>query len=122
MTSTDFFGVKANVRAPHRFLRFGALVWLTLPNPGSGHERICVAGLSRGGRRVATYVDARDLHNYRPGWIANSPPFPDSPVLFPFDTREKAQAFCDYMNATFAAGDVRPHAAEHGHSQSPAKL
>lgn len=109
------FGVKANVRAPHRFLRFGALCWLVLTNPGGGNDRFQVRGMSRGGRMVETWVDARDLTNYRAGWVHD-----DAQDVFPFETREAAQEWADAMGACYAADPVRPHAAAFG--KPPADL
>lgn len=114
------YGVKCNVRAPHRFMRFGALCWVHLTNPGGGNDRIQVVGLSRGGREVTTYIDTRDLHNFRPGWIPDDPPFPQS-NRFPWDTREAAQAWCDAVNASYAGDPVRPHAASFGLKQPPSQ-
>ena len=102
------YGVKANIRAPHRFLRFGALCWVTLLNNGWGNERLMVTGLSRSGRRVESWVDARDLHNWRAGW------FPDHGEPIPFDSREDAEAFAEAMNELYASQPVRPHAAARG--------
>lgn len=106
------FGVKMNVRAPHRYLRMGGLCWLYNTNNGWGNERFMVVGMSRGGRRVETWIDARDVHNLRAGWID------DRGLLgkwrYPFDTREEAQAWADAINAAYCSGPVREHAAGFG--------
>jgi len=62
------FAVYCNVRAPHRYMRFGALCLIANLNPGWGGEHVEVIGLSRGGRKVRTWMDARDLNNYRAKW------------------------------------------------------
>lgn len=98
MNIPDFFGIKANVRAPHPLLPLGSLVWLKPPNPDWSHGRISVIGISSDGRRVDTDIDARDLNDYRPGLISNRPPVPYSPEL-PFSTWENAREFCDHMEA-----------------------
>lgn len=105
------YGVKANVKAPHRFLRMGSLCWILLTNPGWGGERVMVRGISRGGRRVSTYVDARDLQNFRPGW------FPDAVQYhgaIPFESREEAAQWASTMNERFGEQAVRDHAAGYG--------
>lgn len=116
------YGVKANVRAPHRFLRYGGLCWVSLTNHGVGGAKIEVIGMSRGGRKVNTWVDARDLTNYRAGWIREFDPYDyagrDSypAVPIPWDSRKQAQRWADGMNETFGSQPVRPHAAAFGHA------
>lgn len=115
------YGVKANVKAPHRFLRFGGLCWVSLTNPGWAGAKIDVIGMSRGGRKVNTWVDARDLTNFRAGWTrpfdasywAGRPSY--SPYPMTWDTREEAQAWADGMNEIYGSQPVRPHAAAYGH-------
>jgi hypothetical protein len=106
------FGVKANIKAPHKFMRMGALCWVTLSNPGGGNDRFEVMGLSRGGRTVTTWIDARDLKNFRAGWIQDGE-YPEQPRLS-FGTRESAQDWADGLNERFGAQPVRPHAAGFG--------
>lgn len=101
------WGVKANIKAPHRFMRHGALVWVYLANPGWAGERVMVRGLSRGGRWVQTWIDARDLANFRAGWTHQ-----DLGALWP--TRDDAQAWADSMNERFGEQPARPHAAAFG--------
>lgn len=113
------YAVKANVRAPHRFLRHGALCWVINTNPGGGSDKIEVWAMSRSGRKVVTWVDARDLGNYRAGYIpaadAEGPiPSPGERPAAAFPTREAAQAWADAMNKAFAAAPVRPYAAAFG--------
>lgn len=105
------FGVKANVKAPHRFLRSGAVCWVRLANQGNGGERLYVRGMSRSGRVVSTWVDARDLHNFRPAWVQPSTGYWHS---MPFDTKEQAQAWADQMNAMYGQTPVREHARQFG--------
>jgi hypothetical protein len=107
------YGVKANVKAPHRFLRMGGLCWMLLLNPGWGGEKVMVRGTSRSGRQVDAWVDARDLTNFRPGWV------PDvdarvNPPRMPFESRNAAQAWADAMNERFGCQPVREHAAKFG--------
>ena len=106
------FGIKANIRAPHKFYRFGALCWITLQNPGGGSERIEVAGMSRGGRVVRAWVDARDLDNYRAGWL------PDGAPHAWYESKEQAQNYATGMNKAFGSQTVRPHAAGFSQRQS----
>jgi len=108
------YGVKANVRAPHRFLRFGALCWLANTNSGSGNERFQVSGMSRDGRIVQTWIDARDLENFRAGW------FPEGREgsKFPFDTREQAQEWAEAVAGAYSSDPVRPHAASFGRPET----
>ena len=103
------FGVKANVKAPHRFLRSGAVCWVRLANQGNGGERLYVRGMSRSGRVVSTWVDARDLHNFRPAWLHDSDPYW---YAIPFDTREEAQAWANTMNMHYGGQPIRPHAMQ----------
>jgi hypothetical protein len=107
------YGVKANVRAPHKYLRMGALCWVSLTNAGGGNDRITVLGMSRGGRMVRTYVDARDLNNYRAGWHPGEN-FPYDTWKFTWPSKDEAQSWADAMNATYGQQDVRPHAAKFG--------
>lgn len=105
------YGVKANVKAPHRFLRIGGLCWVLLTNPGGGGEKVMVRGTSRGGRKVDTWIDARDMQNFRTGW------FPDAKqyhFAFPFNSREEADAWAAGMNVRFGSQPVREHAAKFG--------
>lgn len=102
------YGVKANIKAPHRFLRMGALCWVKLLNPGNGGDRILVRGLSRGGRAVESWVDSRDLTNFRSAWISG----PDQAM--PFDSRAAAETWAVAMNSRFGLSPVREHAARHG--------
>lgn len=102
------YGVKANVKAPHRFMRMGALCWLHLTNNGNGQDKIQIVGLSRGGRKVETWIDSRDLANFRPGWIPEDPHY--ELRKFPFDTKEEAQEYCDFMNKKYGDQPVRDHA------------
>ncbi len=113
------YGVKCNIRAPHRFMRMGALCWLSLPNPGWGNERFEVTGMSRSGRMVTTWIDARDLTNFRAGWIPDN----EYPALrrFPFDSKEAAQEWADAIGATYSLGPVRPHAASFGRQPTGAQ-
>lgn len=105
------YGVKANIKAPHRFLRMGSLCWLSLPNPGGGADRIMVVGMSRGGRKATTWVDSRDLNNFRPGWISN----PDAmPYRHTFQSKEDAQDWSDSMSHRYGEQPVRAVAARHG--------
>jgi len=87
------YGVKMNVRAVHRFLRLGSLCWVQNTNNGWGNDRFLVLGISRGGRRVETWVNARDVTNARAGWI------PEESPAFPFDSREHADRFAAQVNA-----------------------
>lgn len=109
------YGVKCNVRAPHKFLRFGALCWVENTNAGSANERFQVCGMSRGGRVVSTWVDAMDVDRYRAGFLY-ADQTKDMP-RFPFDSREAAQAWADDMNTRFGSQPVREHAAAFGTSK-----
>ena len=91
------FGVKMNVRARHKFLRMGGLCWLVNTNIGWANERFIIWGMSRGGRNVETWVDARDVHKLRPGWIADN-----DQRRFPFDTKEQAQRWADVVGTRYA--------------------
>lgn len=102
------YGIKCNVKAPHRFLRMGALCWMRNTNQGWYNERFPVLGTSRGGRIVDTWVDARDLTNFRPGFVFKENERVD------WLTRDEAQAMCDDLNARFGSQPVRPHAADFG--------
>ncbi len=62
--------------------------------------------MSRNGRKVATWIDARDLTNFRAGWIKDDP----TQYIFPFDTRQEAQDLSDSMNQRFGEQQIRPHA------------
>jgi hypothetical protein len=108
------YGVKFNVRAPHRFLRMGALCWLRNTNNGSGNARFQIVGMSRRGRQVEAWVDARDLTNYRAGWFPDSDDVTQGGQRFPFATREEAEAWAAAISAAYAAGPVRPHAIARG--------
>jgi hypothetical protein len=72
MTWAPEFGVQCNVRAPHRFMRFGALCTIVNYNPGNGGDHVEVWGMTRGGRMTRTWIDARDLSNYRAKWIPDT--------------------------------------------------
>ena len=105
------YGVKANVKAPHRFLRMGGLCWMLLLNPGNGSEKVQVRGMSRSGRRVNTWIDARDLTNFRAGWFKEDPA---KICPMPFKSQDEAQAWADGMNERFGIQPVREHAAKFG--------
>ena len=108
------YGVKANVKAPHKFLRMGGLCWVMLTNPGWGGEKVMVRGTSRGGRKVDTWVDSRDLKNFRAGWFSDSEEYR---FAIPFASREEAQAWADDMNKRFSSLPVREHAAKFGRDE-----
>ena len=102
------YGVKANIRAPHRFLRMGGLCWMRLLNPGWGGDKVMVYGITRSGRRAETWVDARDLTNFRAAW------FMDPMHAMPFESRQAAEDWAAVMNERFASQPVRAHAAGFG--------
>jgi hypothetical protein len=111
------YGVKANVKAPHKFLRMGGLCWMLLLNPGWGGEKVMVRGVSRGGRKVDTWVDSRDLTNFRAGWVPDNGWDKQQSPPMPFDSREAAQAWADGMNECFGSQPVREHAAKFGRDE-----
>lgn len=105
------YGIKMNVKAPHRFLRMGALCWLNEPNLGCGSERIRIWGMSRGGRMVQAWVNPRDLHTYRVGYVCDPPiatPATPLPRRFSFHTREEAAAWAVSMNTRFTHQNLLP--------------
>lgn len=102
------YGIKANIRAPHRFMRMGALCWIVNTNPGSGGENVEVVGMSRGGRTVRTWISARDLTNFRVAWAHD-----ESNSLHESD-REKLKGVAALLSAEWASKPVRAHAAAYG--------
>jgi hypothetical protein len=107
------YGVKANVKAVHRFLRLGALCWVVLPNPGNAGEKLNVLGMSRGGRKVCCWVSAIDLENFRPGWFMET----STSKVIPFHSKEVADDWCNYMNETYGNRPVRHHALQFDHRE-----
>jgi hypothetical protein len=106
--SEGMYGIKCNVRAPHRFMRMGALCWVTNINPGSAGEHVEVIGLSRGGRAVSPWMDARDLDNFRVGSTLDERRFLRGRSL------DELQAIAADLQNRWSSGPVRPHAAAHG--------
>lgn len=82
---SDAFGIAANVTRPDSCLRLGAKVWIeSIPgNP----DNMRVRGLSRGGRRIEKWVNAKhSLGNFRVAWMP-----PKARLFCPtFPTREAA--------------------------------
>ena len=76
-----------------------------------GGERVMVRGTSRSGRKVDTWVDSRDLKNFRAGWFSDSEEYR---FAIPFASRDEAQAWADNMNRPFGAQPVREHAKNFG--------
>lgn len=62
------FGVKANIKQ-HKFLRKNACCWILMLYPANIGERLLVRGLSKGGRKVTTWVSVRRLKDFRAGWF-----------------------------------------------------
>lgn len=80
------FGIKCNVKVPHKFLRMGALCWV-LQNKG---DRLYVRGISRNGGTCETWINARPyLHNFRAGFHVKH---------YLCLTRERAQAIASQLN------------------------
>lgn len=100
------YGVKANMKAPHKFLRMGGLCWIKLTNPGWSGAKVMVRGTSRSGRKVDTWVDSRDLKNFRAGWFSDSQEYR---LAIPFGSREEAEAWAADMNERFGDQPVRAH-------------
>jgi len=106
------WGVQCNVRAPHRFMRFGAKCIVVDNNPGNGGEHVEVHGMSRGGRKVRTWMDARDLGNYRPIWIGHRTDF-NGDCARKYASKEDAARFAAAMQKHYGdipARDTRPSA------------
>lgn len=105
------FGIQCNVRAPHRFMRFGALCTIVNTNPGNAGEHLEVVGMSRGGKVARTWMDARDLSNYRAKWL---PDREDSDLWIGarcYATKEDAQARADFFQNRYGdtpMRDLRP--------------
>lgn len=119
------YGVKANIRAPHRFMRMGALCWIANLNPGSSGERLEVIGLSRGGRKVLTWILAADLTDFRVGWVPERPTFIQKSThrsagqcfAHSFPTRENAETWASVLTQ-WSSNPVRSHAAAFGQSET----
>lgn len=94
MMSKYEWGVRANVKWIHRFLRRGARVLILNPNGGGGGESVFVRGIARGGRQVHIWVRAVDLENFRGAWV----PTEEGRL---FETREKADEWAKRMNETY---------------------
>lgn len=114
------YGVKANIRAPHRYMRFGALVWISNCNYGNAQEKLQVVGLSRGGHKSITWVDARDLGNFRAGWFPDQQSTANDGDKEGFESREQAEALAKSMQQRFGDQPVREHAAKFGAANRPA--
>jgi hypothetical protein len=106
------WSVKANVKAPHRFMRMGAKCWITNANYGGAADKIEIVGLSRSGRQVRTWIDSRDLINFRPGWVTD-----DSDYKL-FVDKADAQKLCDWLNKAYGNQPIREHAAKFGASHA----
>ncbi len=98
------YGVKANIKATHRFLRLGSLCWIYLLNPGWANTKLQIIGRTRSGRLVETWIDSRDLENFRAGWLR------EGLNAYDFGTKEQAKLFAESMQRRFGAQEVRPHA------------
>lgn len=80
--------VACNIAEATRIFARGALCYLSLPNPGWGHERVQILGRSRGGRWVQKWEDARRLDHFRLKTIPPEHPRYHDPRVFdvPVDT------------------------------------
>lgn len=105
------YGIKCNVRAPHRFMRMGALCWLVNRNPGGGGDRVEVVGMSRAGRIVHTWIDSRDLTNFRVAYASDER---KAMQCWPHEELVKLAAS---LQERWGGGSIRLHAAAHGRPQ-----
>jgi hypothetical protein len=101
------YGIKCNVRAVHRFLRIGALCWVVNTNPGGGADHIEVFAMSRGGRMVKTWVDTRDLTNFRAAWAPDH--IRRNAVGM---TKEDAEGWAASVQEKYGAQQLRAHVME----------
>lgn len=99
------WGVKANMRGAHRFIRLGAKC-LLLGHP-QWRESVEVRALSRSGRTVSAWVSPRDLENFRPEWISPVERNGRQTTGLLFRAREEAQAWADEMNAEYGSKPLR---------------
>ncbi len=62
------YGIIANHKG-NRYVKRGAKCFILFDNPGGGGERVKVSCISRGGRRIETFVGKTKLYNFRCGYI-----------------------------------------------------
>lgn len=108
------WGIQCNVRAPHRYMRFGAKCIVVNTNPGSAGEHMEVFGMTRGGRKTRTWMDARDLTNYRPVWIGHRTDF-NGECARKYETKEVAEEWAASFQERYGSGpmrDTRPAAEQ----------
>lgn len=107
------FGVVCNVRAPHRYMRFGARCTIVNHNPGSAGEHMEVVGMTRGGHVTRTWMDARDLSNYRAAWVKEADD--GMWVGARYGTKEEAQSRAEFYQERYGTApmrDLRPDKQE----------
>lgn len=105
------WGIVCSVRAPHRYMRFGAKCVVVNTNPGWAGEHLEVVGMTRGGRTTRTWIDARDLSNYRAAWI---PPNKEGRI---YSTKEDAAGRAAFFQERYGdtpMRDLRPPQREGG--------
>lgn len=92
--------IVANVKGHHRVLRTGARVEVTRMWSGGGLERVEVRGLSRGGRRVNIWINAKRLRNVRVGWS-------NQHLALRFD-RAEAERYAEILRFRVDSTDAQP--------------
>jgi len=110
-TTSPSFSIKCNVKAPHRFMRMRALCWILNINQGGGGDRVEVEGITRGGRRCQrTWVDSRDLTNFRAAWIPDHIRKRCHCAM----TKKQAESLAKMLNERYGDKPIREHAASFG--------
>lgn len=79
--------VVANIVKTHKFFRAGALVSIRLVHWMGKRSRVLVYGMTRGGRRVESYLSLEYLDRFRTKWAPHA-------VEDAADFREPTEALC----------------------------
>lgn len=98
------FCLKANMKAPHKFIRRGALCWVTFTNPGSAGDKIKVLCISKGGRTVHTFTSAQDLCNFR---AAFAPEHIRKHLTYSLQTKEYFTEVAESFNERYGNQPIR---------------